>query len=125
MAGLDHDADVVAGIAEANKDLAIMEKGKIDVYDAESDKNAADGIHDGLEFPSDEDLRTLRHVPDDIPWNAYCALSSPSNFLEPNQLVFSNCICRVCRTLLLLWINCRLHELHTTASRIAYWCRKR
>ncbi|KAF5336761.1 hypothetical protein D9758_016383 [Tetrapyrgos nigripes] len=30
-----------------------------------------DGIHDGLEFPTDEERVTLRRVSDAIPWNAY------------------------------------------------------
>ena len=32
-----------------------------------------DGIHDGLEFPNDEERATLRRVPDSVPWNAYRA----------------------------------------------------
>ena len=31
----------------------------------------ADGIHDGLVFPTEEERATLRRVPDSIPWNAY------------------------------------------------------
>lgn len=30
-----------------------------------------DGIHDGLESPTEEELRTLRRVSDKIPWSAY------------------------------------------------------
>lgn len=30
-----------------------------------------DGIHDGLEFPTEEEKRTLRRVADSIPWAAY------------------------------------------------------
>lgn len=30
-----------------------------------------DGIHDGLEFPTEEERATLRRVPDSIPWAAY------------------------------------------------------
>lgn len=30
-----------------------------------------DGIHDGLEFPTEEEKATLRRVADTIPWNAY------------------------------------------------------
>jgi len=30
------------------------------------------GIHDGLEFPTEEERATLRRVPGTIPWNAYC-----------------------------------------------------
>ena len=35
-----------------------------------------DGIHDGLEFPTDEERETLRRVPDSIPWAAYRAFFS-------------------------------------------------
>jgi len=31
----------------------------------------ADGVHDGLEIPTDEERDTLRRVPDHIPWAAY------------------------------------------------------
>ncbi|KAG7443567.1 peptide transporter PTR2A [Guyanagaster necrorhizus] len=30
-----------------------------------------DGIHDGLEFPTEEEIATLRRVSDKLPWNAY------------------------------------------------------
>ncbi|KAG6908190.1 hypothetical protein DXG01_005779 [Tephrocybe rancida] len=30
-----------------------------------------DGIHDGLEFPTEEERKTLRRVADTVPWNAY------------------------------------------------------
>lgn len=30
-----------------------------------------DGIHDGLVFPTDEEIATLRRVADKIPWGAY------------------------------------------------------
>jgi proton-dependent oligopeptide transporter, POT family len=41
-----------------------------------------DGIHDGLEYPTEEERRTLRRVADRIPWAAYrMSLSlSPSFF---------------------------------------------
>jgi len=32
----------------------------------------SDGIHDGLTFPTEEERLTLRRVPDNIPWPAYC-----------------------------------------------------
>ena len=36
------------------------------------DEHELDGIHDGLEFPTEEERATLRRVPDTVPWNAYC-----------------------------------------------------
>ena len=36
------------------------------------EEHELDGIHDGLEFPTEEERATLRRVPDTIPWNAYC-----------------------------------------------------
>lgn len=30
-----------------------------------------DKIHEGLEFPTEEERRTLRRVSDNIPWSAY------------------------------------------------------
>ncbi|KAJ7686007.1 peptide transporter PTR2A [Mycena rosella] len=34
-----------------------------------------DGIHDGLEFPTDEERATLRRVSDTLPWNTYLIAS--------------------------------------------------
>ena len=36
------------------------------------EEHELDGIHDGLEFPTEEEKATLRRVPDSVPWNAYC-----------------------------------------------------
>jgi len=41
------------------------------ISDSHSVKETNDGIHDGLEFPTDEEKQTLRRVPDKIPTNAY------------------------------------------------------
>jgi len=42
-----------------------------------------DGVHDGLEVPTEEEKHTLRRVPDNIPWSAYCEcfrmLTAPSH----------------------------------------------
>lgn len=32
-----------------------------------------DDPHYGLEFPTDEEIATLRRVPDTLPWASYCA----------------------------------------------------
>ncbi|KAF8066511.1 peptide transporter PTR2A [Lyophyllum atratum] len=39
--------------------------------DHSGDPVELDGIHDGLEFPTEEERQTLRRVADKIPWNAY------------------------------------------------------
>jgi len=39
--------------------------------DSELDQDE-DGVYDGLEFPTEEEKRTLRRVADSIPWAAYC-----------------------------------------------------
>ncbi|KAG7095190.1 hypothetical protein E1B28_005967 [Marasmius oreades] len=36
-----------------------------------ADEPELDGIHDGLEFPTDEERLTLRRVADSVPWNSY------------------------------------------------------
>ncbi|SJL03952.1 probable PTR2-Di-and tripeptide permease [Armillaria ostoyae] len=38
---------------------------------ASSVEHELDGIHDGLEFPTEEEIATLRRVSDKLPWNAY------------------------------------------------------
>ncbi|KAI0696611.1 oligopeptide transporter [Cytidiella melzeri] len=62
MAGLQHDdVDLSAALAEKK-------------YDSSEDVvsyHEPDGIHDGLEFPTEEEKATLRRVADAIPWNAY------------------------------------------------------
>jgi POT family proton-dependent oligopeptide transporter len=70
MPGMGPD-DTIAGLTEA----------KLDDYQDEkmqhSDDQIAlsfyedDGIHDGLEFPTEEEKQMLPRVSDDIPWSAY------------------------------------------------------
>ncbi|TDL26999.1 PTR2-domain-containing protein [Rickenella mellea] len=71
MAGLQTDDAVVAGLAEAKHDEFLYEKklGHSDV--ASTDGSIHDGVHDGLELPTEDEKATLRRVPDKIPWNAY------------------------------------------------------
>lgn len=70
MAGLQTDADALVGIAHAEKSRTIDSDAS---HDHKSDPEAPvlDGIHDGLEFPTEEEKKTLRRVADAIPWNAY------------------------------------------------------
>ncbi|KAJ7582545.1 POT family-domain-containing protein [Mycena floridula] len=71
MAGLQHDT-VISYAAEA--DLKREEYDKEGIHEISSSdvgKVEPDDIHDGLEFPTEEELRTLRRVKDAIPWNAY------------------------------------------------------
>ncbi|KZT25908.1 peptide transporter PTR2A [Neolentinus lepideus HHB14362 ss-1] len=77
MAGLAHDDAALAGLAEAQKDHVHYEKEKENhslsiTTSKEHDHDfEPDGIHDGLEFPTEEERRTLRRVSDTIPWTAY------------------------------------------------------
>ncbi|CDO75854.1 hypothetical protein BN946_scf184833.g5 [Trametes cinnabarina] len=71
MAGLQADKDIFAGLAEAARDEVELEKKKIAHSDTTSHEHELDGIHDGLEFPTDEERHTLRRVSDSIPWSAY------------------------------------------------------
>ncbi|KAI0084620.1 PTR2-domain-containing protein [Irpex rosettiformis] len=70
MAGLQHDRDIDLGYAAAE----LSEK-KLDSDDGHVESETAshelDGIHDGLEFPTEEEKATLRRVPDAVPWGAY------------------------------------------------------
>ena len=81
MAGLQTDDAILAGYAEADRDQYIMEKkfgsGSHDHIISETTQEL-DGIHDGLEFPTDEERDTLRRVSDSLPWSAYCECSSCS-----------------------------------------------
>ncbi|KIO00277.1 hypothetical protein M404DRAFT_963670 [Pisolithus tinctorius Marx 270] len=73
MAGLELDREIPAALAEVERhekityDYDLQKKGTIS--DETADK--ADPIHEGLEFPTEEQLVTLRRVSDTIPWTAY------------------------------------------------------
>ncbi|KNZ78721.1 putative peptide transporter ptr2 [Termitomyces sp. J132] len=44
---------------------------KSSVTDEKPSTDNLDGIHDALEFPTEEERETLRRVPDTVPWSAY------------------------------------------------------
>ena len=64
---MQHDDEVFEAIGNVKKDTEQLS------YANHSDLNnhELDGIHDNLEFPTDEERATLRRVADTIPWNAY------------------------------------------------------
>ena len=70
MAGLQADKDILAGLAEATRDEVELKK-KIVSSDTTSHEHELDGIHDGLEFPTEEEKQTLRRVADTLPLRAY------------------------------------------------------
>ncbi|KAH7890643.1 POT family-domain-containing protein [Phlebopus sp. FC_14] len=66
---MELDRDITAGLAEADRhrhsyDAGLEKKGTESFDDVDS-------IHAGLEFPTEEELATLRRVSDAIPWTAY------------------------------------------------------
>lgn len=76
MAGLQTDVDILAGIAHAEKQTGPEKSHTFDSdssrdHKGDSEARVQDGIHDGLEFPTEEEKKTLRRVADSIPWNAY------------------------------------------------------
>ncbi|SJL09229.1 related to PTR2-Di-and tripeptide permease [Armillaria ostoyae] len=74
MASLEPNMSIVATGAESARvdydkkvhadEVSLTEKGA-------SLETELDGIHDGLEFPTEEEIETLRRVSDAIPWTAY------------------------------------------------------
>ncbi|KXN81955.1 putative peptide transporter ptr2 [Leucoagaricus sp. SymC.cos] len=71
MAAVQHDDNVPAAISEV-KHAQSDEKREMSDSRSDSEIEAElDGIHDGLEFPTEEERRTLRRVADSIPWAAY------------------------------------------------------
>ena len=70
MAGLQADRDIVAGLAEAKHAEYELEKKGLSPA-ASSHEQELDGIHDGLEFPTEEEKQTLRRVADTLPLRAY------------------------------------------------------
>ncbi|KAH9896910.1 oligopeptide transporter [Cubamyces lactineus] len=94
MAGLQADKDIIAGLAEATRDEAeLYDKKKIE--STTSHEHELDGIHDGLEFPTEEERLTLRRVSDTIPWSAYlialCELAERFSYYG-TTVVFTNFI---------------------------------
>ena len=79
MAGLQADKDIIAGLAEAKRDELELEKKGISPASS-THSHELDGIHDGLEFPTEEEKKTLRRVADTLPWAAYCESSAPDFF---------------------------------------------
>lgn len=71
MAGLQHDDVDLAGFAKAT--LSEKASHESDVVSTLSHDD--DGVHAGLEFPSEHEKETLRRVGDDVPWNAYSEFS--------------------------------------------------
>ncbi|KAJ7702765.1 peptide transporter PTR2A [Mycena rosella] len=65
MAGLQTDADAIVAHTE------VMMHEKRDPSEKSDSVHELDGIHDGLEFPTEEERATLRRVSDSLPWNAY------------------------------------------------------
>jgi POT family proton-dependent oligopeptide transporter len=61
-----NDPAVVAAIDTEKFDASDSLQNDLEV------EHELDGIHDGLEFPTEEERATLRRIPDTIPWNAYC-----------------------------------------------------
>ena len=113
MAGLQADRDIVAGLAEAKHAEYELEKKGLSPA-ASSHEQELDGIHDGLEFPTEEEKHTLRRVPDQVPWSAYCEHPLPqfATYVPRSHAVqlHSNCSLRACGALLILRYHRRLRE---------------
>ena len=90
MAGLQVDKDIIAGLAEAKSDEFELEKKGISPTSS-THSHELDGIHDGLEFPTEEEKKILRRVPDTIPWAAYCESSAPHFFRALHVLRWTSC----------------------------------
>jgi POT family proton-dependent oligopeptide transporter len=71
MAGLQTDSAIVPSLGDAKQlEYEYDEKHLTKEVDS-TDDHELDGIHDGLEFPTEHEKRTLRRVADTVPWNAY------------------------------------------------------
>ncbi|KAF4618863.1 hypothetical protein D9613_009972 [Agrocybe pediades] len=89
----------MSAIQQDDVALAAMADVKRHDYTSESsvDDHELDGIHDGLEFPTEEERNTLRRVPDKVPWATY--LIAVIEFAERfsfygSSVVFTNFIQR-------------------------------
>lgn len=69
MAAVELDRSAPAGLAEDDQQLSLaatLEKKDLVPMDDDDDS-----VHEGLEFPTEEELVTLRRVSDALPWTAY------------------------------------------------------
>ena len=73
MAGLHTGADALADVPHAEKSFVKEKSHTLDSDYSKYDPEVplTDGIHDGLEFPTEDEKNTLRRVSDTIPWNSY------------------------------------------------------
>jgi hypothetical protein len=66
--------DAIVALAEARRTEYQSEKKRLSDDYVASSVHIDDGIHNGLEFPTEEEIATLRRVSDNIPWSAYCEI---------------------------------------------------
>ena len=72
MAGLQTDKDAIVASAEAQRNEAQREKeGLGTVASLTGSSQELDDVHEGLEFPTLEERKTLRRVSDRLPMGAY------------------------------------------------------
>lgn len=87
-----------AALSEAITDELMLEKkGHHDEFSDKDQTDESDGIHDGLDFPTPEELATLRRVSDKIPWSAFliAIIEAAERFSYYGcQVVFTNFIQR-------------------------------
>lgn len=69
MSAIQHDDQTAAALVDEKKSNHNESSAGSEL------EHELDGIHDGLEFPTEEERATLRRVPDKVPWNAYCERS--------------------------------------------------
>lgn len=69
MAGLEPDRTIPSALAEDDRRLSLV--ASLEKKDPLSVDDDVDSAHEGLEFPSEEELATLRRVSDALPWTAY------------------------------------------------------
>lgn len=84
------DSDLVLAKA-TQRDSLDYEKKLSDSIADDSYDNEVDSIHEGLVFPTEEELLTLRRVSDAIPWTAYCEFTSRSNIALSSTRLCSDC----------------------------------
>jgi len=61
-------SDTIPKTADSEKGLSAVVK----TVSSHDETVVHDGIHDDLILATDDDLATLRRVPDSVPWRSYC-----------------------------------------------------
>ena len=93
MADLELERDIPPGLAK--DDRRVSPAASVEKQDMIPVDDDVDSVHEGLEFPSEEELVTLRRVSDALPWTAYSERHFAFLYSSSPTFFHSDCCRRV------------------------------